>query len=230
MGVRLERKKPRNLLASAAYRLHRLLPLRAEKKLDLMLDLAAVTNRIALEDALAAGLSIWPDNPFLHKHIKPTDRVLEIGCGGGRVLSQLNAAERVGVDYDQSAIETARKLHPELTFIAGEAREYLDAAEPFDVLILSHVLEHIDRPEEFLASIAGRFERVYIEVPDFEWNTLNEIRLMRNRDLIFMDGDHVAEFDRAELESMLRSVGLTAIDSEFRWGFIRYWCRDERVP
>ena len=40
MGVRLPRRKPRNLLASAAYKLNRFLPVSKERKLDLMLDLA----------------------------------------------------------------------------------------------------------------------------------------------------------------------------------------------
>jgi len=38
-----------------------------------------------------------------------------------------------------------------------------------------------------------------------------------------MDGDHVAEFDRDELEALFKSVGLDILDREFRWGFMRYW-------
>lgn len=224
MGVRLPRKKPRNLLASVVNRLHHLIP--SKMRLGIMLDLAAVTNRLALEDAAAAGLDIWTENPFLQRHIRPSDRVLEIGCSAGRVLSTVAAKERVGVDYNREAIELGRKEHPDLTLIAGEARDYLSTAKPFDVLILSHVLEHIDDPEHFLASLKGRFERIYIEVPDFEWNPLNGVRRAKGRDLIYMDGDHIAEFDRDELKDIFRSVGFEVIDSEFRWGFIRYWLRD----
>ena len=95
----------------------------------------------------------------------------------------------------------------------------------FDVLILSHVLEHVDRPEEFLRSI--RASRIYVEVPDFDSTILNAVRLRRSRSWIYTDEDHVAEFDRDELEEMFRSCGLAVLDCEFRWGFLRYWleCR-----
>jgi len=223
MGARLPRRKPRNLLASLAYKLDRFLPFSRQRKLDFLLDTAAVTNRLAMEHAAELGLNIWGENRFIHSRIKPTDRVLEIGCSSGRVLSTIEATDRVGVDYDAPAIERGKREHPELTFVAGEARDYLETAEPFDVLILSHVLEHIDDPEQFLRTFAHRFDRIYVEVPDFEFTTNNAVRLARKRDLIYMDGDHVAEFDRDELEALFKSVGLDILDREFRWGFMRYW-------
>jgi SAM-dependent methyltransferase len=217
MGVRLSRKKPRNWLASVLYRLNRLLPR------DTMLDVAAVADRLARDNASKAGVNIWGDDGFLHKHIRPEDRVLEIGCSSGRVLASVQAAELVGVDTDARAIARGRDEHPSVTFVLGEARDYLGKAGLFDVLILSHVLEHIDRPEEFLASLKGHFERIYIEVPDFDCNTLNQVRLKRGRDLIYTDEDHVAEFDRDEVEHILGSVGLDVLDREFRFGVMRYW-------
>jgi SAM-dependent methyltransferase len=149
--------------------------------------------------------------------------VLEIGCSSGRVLASVQAAELVGVDSDAAAIARGREEHPSVTFVHGEAREYLEKAGHFDVLILSHVLEHIDQPEEFLASLKGHFDRIYIEVPDFDCNTLNQVRLKRGRDLIYTDEDHVAEFDREELQQILASVGLDVFDREFRFGVMRYW-------
>jgi SAM-dependent methyltransferase len=204
--VRMPRKKPRNWLASVTYRVGRFVPANA------MLDLAAITHRLAFEKVGA-----WGDNPFLHRHIKPTDRVLEIGCSSGRVLSKVQAAERVGIDTDAKAIERGRKEHPELTLLCADARAY---SGDFDVVILSHVLEHIDEPEALLKSL--RFERLYIEVPDFEVTPLNPVRAQRGL-IAHTDADHVAEFTRDELEDLFRSSGLDVIDHEFRWGFLRYW-------
>jgi SAM-dependent methyltransferase len=223
MGVRLPRTKPRNVLAALAYRLDRILPLARQRKLDLLLDTAAIANRLALEHAAALGHDIWGDNRFIHSRINLTDRVLEIGCSSGRVLSTIEAADRVGVDYDAAAIERGRRDHPQLTLIAGEAHAFLETAEPFDVLILSHVLEHLDDTQDFLASLGTRFDRIYIEVPDFECMASNAVRLARKRDLVYSDGDHVAEFDRDELEAIFGTAGLHVLDSEFRWGAMRYW-------
>jgi SAM-dependent methyltransferase len=217
MGVRLSRKKPRNWVASIAYRLNRIVPH------DITLDLAAITDRLARDNAAKDSLNIWAADDFIARHIKPDDRVLEIGCNSGRVLSSIRALERVGVDTDRQAIERGRREHPDLTLIAGEAREYLQSAGRFDVLLLSHVLEHLDDPEGFLGEFEGRFDRVYVEVPDFEWNSLNAVRLQRGRTLIYTDEDHVAEFDRQELEEIFRATGFQILDCDFRWGVMRYW-------
>ena len=223
MGLRFERRKPRNLLASLVYKINRFLPLSNARKLDLMLDLAWVSHRLSIENASELDLNRKASNPFLQSQIKPSDRVLEIGCAKGQVLSTIHASERVGVDCDRPAIESGKRDFPDLTLICGEARDYLADAPKFDVLILSHVLEHLDDPEDFLASIADRFDRIYIEVPDFEWTDLNAIRLARGRRLIYMDDDHIAEFERDELERLLASVQLQVIDREFRHGVMRYW-------
>ena len=174
MGVRLGRRKSRNLFASLVYKINRYLPLSSARKLDIMLDLAWVSHRLSIENAAELNLNRKAPNRFLRRGIKREYRVLEIGCDRGQVLAAIDAAERVGVDYNSAAIEAGKKQFPELTLIAGEARDYLAQAEPFDVLILSHVLEHVDRPEELLASVKDRFDRVYIEVPDFDWTDLNK--------------------------------------------------------
>lgn len=223
MGVRLPRRKPRNLLASAIYRLNRLLPLDREGKLDAMLDLAWVSHRLAIENAAALGIDRRAPNALLHKHIRPNDRVLEIGCDRGQVLATVRAAERVGVDYNEVAIAAGGSEHPELTLICGEARDYVAQSRPFDVLILSHVLEHVEEPEQFLADVKDRFDRIYIEVPDFDWTELNALRVSRGRALVQMDDDHVAEFDRDELERIFEGLGLRVLDREFRFGLMRYW-------
>lgn len=223
MGVRLPRHKPRNLLASAIYRLNRFLPLGRERKLDAMLDLAWVSHRLAIENAAALGINRRAPNAFLHAQIKPPDRVLEIGCDRGQVLASVHAAERVGVDYSKAAIAAGQAKHPELTLICGEAREYLAQSPSFDVLILSHVLEHVEEPAQLLADVKDRFDRIYIEVPDFEWTELNSLRISRGRKLVQMDDDHLAEFDRDELEAIFASLGLKILDREFRFGLMRYW-------
>lgn len=225
MGVRLERRKPRNLLASLLYRINRYLPLSKGRKLDLMLDLAWVSHRLSIENAAELNLNRKAPNAFLQNGIKPDDRVLEIGCDRGQVLASIDAAERVGVDYNRAAIDAGKKQYPALSLIAGEARDYLAKAEPFDVLILSHVLEHVDRPEQFLASVRERFDRIYVEVPDFDWTDLNRLRLQRKRGLLHMDDDHVAEFDRDELEQLFDSTQLRITGREFRHGVMRYWVR-----
>jgi len=216
--VRLERRKPRNLLLSAAYRLNRWLPFIRKRKLDLLLDLEWIAGRLAHENAASLGLHDRA-NPFLTESIKPTDKVLDIGCGDGSVLATLPAKRRVGIDYDAAKLEQGRKLYPALQLFHADALTFDTSG--FDVAILSHVLEHIDDPEGLLKVIEAK--RIYVEVPDFEWSLNQRIREIRGRDLIYSDADHVFEFDRAEIESLFAGCGLKIEDSEFRRGVMKYW-------
>jgi len=71
-------------------------------------------------------------------------RVLEVGCGLGDLLASLDAAERVGIDVSPRMIEIAQKRHPSLDLrLADVERDPLPEG-PFDVIILSDVVGHLD--------------------------------------------------------------------------------------
>ena len=69
----------------------------------------------------------------LHPH-----RVLDAGCGTGRVARELarRGIEVVGVDRDASMIATARRLAPELDWVQGDAAR-VDLAGRFDVVVMA---------------------------------------------------------------------------------------------
>jgi SAM-dependent methyltransferase len=73
-------------------------------------------------------------------------RVLDLGCGDGRIAGALAAAGArvVGVDPSPRALERARAAHPGLTFEppAGDGSlPFADGA--FEVVICINVLEHV---------------------------------------------------------------------------------------
>ncbi len=104
-------------------------------------------------------------------------RVLEIGAGLGYVLQEFaRRAERAGVnarcyaaEYNLSAVEECLKR--DIRAIQGgmaEVKKHLwDRGVRFDVIILSHVLEHVVDSNGFLAALREIAEgaMVYIEVP-----------------------------------------------------------------
>lgn len=73
----------------------------------------------------------------------PGQRVLELGCGGGDLLTALRPCEGVGIDLSPRMIELAEKRHaadPALRFIVGDAAEaaaLLEGEPPFDAIVLS---------------------------------------------------------------------------------------------
>lgn len=113
----------------------------------------------------------------------------------------------------------------EMNFI-GEALEFLSSNEKrFNVLILSHILEHLDNPKEFLMKFNGYFQCIYIEVPDFDRYYLNHYRKDLGLKLIYSDDDHVSEFDRDELKILLTECRIEITKEEYKHGVQRLWCR-----
>ena len=50
-------------------------------------------------------------------------RVLELGCGTGQLLSALQPAVGVGVDFSPNMVAIAREEHPECTFLVGDVED-----------------------------------------------------------------------------------------------------------
>ena len=233
MGVKLQRKKGRHFLLSVLYRIHQLIPASSERKLRWYLDLEWIFERLALETSFKYYRS--QEHPirrsaaeFVLQRLTPEDRVLDLGCKYGEMSHDLagKAAFVVGIDHDARAIEVAkRRLAPNMEFHCMDAVEYLkNAGRKYDVLILSHILEHLDDPKEFLERFKTYFDRIYIELPDFDRSFMNQYRKDLGMELIYTDIDHVSEFDRHELTRLLEDAGIKILDTEYRFGMQRYWC------
>jgi 16S rRNA G966 N2-methylase RsmD len=235
MGLKLNRKKKRHYLLSFIYRFDKLVLLKDKFKLKLYLDLEWIFNRLSHEYSFKVYSSKKHPNrifsgDFILKTITPSDKVLDLGCKQGDIANIISSKAKsvVGIDYDQKEINIAKETYSEtenLNFIYSEAYEYLEQTkEIFDVLILSHILEHIDNPKEFLNKFSSFFKKIYIEVPDFDASYLNHYRLNLGNHLVYSDTDHVYEFDREELKELLNSCDLIIDIKEYKYGVQKIWC------
>ena len=80
---------------------------------------------------------------FYQFHVPAGRRVLEIGCASGDLLAALKPSFGVGLDFCREQIRTARRRHPGLHFIQGDA-EALPVGTKFDYIVISDVLESLD--------------------------------------------------------------------------------------
>ena len=101
---------------------------------------------------------------FLARIAIPADaRVLDIGCGDGKVTALIRAASVTGCDRSPEMVALAAREHPECTFVVADVRELpFDAA--FDVAVSFTALHWVvDGHTEALASVChalvpgGRF-------------------------------------------------------------------------
>ena len=235
MGIKTYRQKPKNLLVSAIYRLQKILPMTNKAKFKLFLNLEWIFDRLSHE--MSFKLYSSEKHPFrkfskkfLMENIEATNTVLDLGCNIGDVSNIVaeKAKEVVGIDYNKRIIEIAKQLNkkPNLNFYNMEALEFLKGnSKHFDVLILSHFLEHIDEPKEFLMNFKSYFKHIYIELPDFDRYYLNHYRKDFNLKLIYTDDDHISEFDRDELKILLNECQIEIIKEEYKYGVQKLWCK-----
>lgn len=71
--------------------------------------------------------------------IPPGASVLEIGCGSGELLAQINATDKTGIDLSSHQLEAARQRVPTAQFFVQPA-ELLSLSRTFDVIIISDTL------------------------------------------------------------------------------------------
>ncbi|QIN77695.1 methyltransferase domain-containing protein [Rubrobacter marinus] len=79
-------------------------------------------------------------------------RVLDVGSGAGETMKELRRLgwEVEGVDFDADAVEVARRSYG-LDVRLGTLESQNYPSNRFDAVVMSHVIEHVHHPVEFLS-------------------------------------------------------------------------------
>lgn len=184
-------------------------------------------NEVALDydHGVHAKHRLMRYHDYFVERIRPGERVLDIGCGYGAVaysIATRSAAQVTGLDMDAGNVAKARArfVHPGLQFVHGEApRDVPDA--PFDVIVASNVLEHIEHRTAFLQSIQARTRaaRWLIRVPmaDREWRVPLRAELGL---FAFSDPTHFTEYTLSSFEDEMTQAGFGVRQAQVNWGEI----------
>jgi ubiquinone/menaquinone biosynthesis C-methylase UbiE len=73
----------------------------------------------------------------------PGQRVLELGSGRGDLLAALKPSYGLGIDLSSEMVARAAKDYPALTFRQGDVHDLQDLREPFDVIIISDLVNDL---------------------------------------------------------------------------------------
>ena len=76
-------------------------------------------------------------------------RILDFGCGIGRLADLMVPEAYVGLDTDADSLSDARRLHPQHRFASAWPND-----ETFDTVVALAVIEHLPEPEDFLRQAA----------------------------------------------------------------------------
>ena len=138
--------------------------------------------------------------------------IIEIGCGQGNflaLLQRLGNNRVLGFDPGYTPEKGATEATGPSVRIIPEAYSQKHARHPADFICCRHVLEHIDRPIDFLrgirSSIGSRCQTVvYFEVP----NALYTIKDMGVWDILY---EHCSYFTTESLSNVFIRAGFAPI-------------------
>src|SRR5262245_6139669 len=108
------------------------------------------------------------------EHEIDAESVLDIGCGNGDLLSALGPKRGVGVDLSREMIEAARRRYPQLTFFCADAQTVKVDGAPFEIIILSDVLNDLWDVQAVLVHLkryCGSHTRIIFNVQSHLWET-----------------------------------------------------------
>ena len=90
------------------------------------------------------------DFSVMYLQARPQARLLEIGCGSGRMLNIMKSLgwKAEGIDFDATAVANARGKGLDVRYGTLSEQGYADAS--FDAIIMSHVIEHVPDPKGLL--------------------------------------------------------------------------------
>jgi 2-polyprenyl-3-methyl-5-hydroxy-6-metoxy-1,4-benzoquinol methylase len=142
--------------------------------------------------------------------MKGTGRLLDIGCNEGRGLQlyQQNGFEVEGLELNENAAEIARsqgfKVHTQLL-------QEFQPHEPYDVVILSNVLEHSLNPHEMLIQVNQILKpggKICISCP----NSRSWLRTLFGRFWINWHVPfHIVHFSKDSLSQLLKETSFQSI-------------------
>lgn len=144
--------------------------------------------------------------------------LVELGCGTGAVIGECQrrgiAAEYVAVDFSEEAIGYLSCHLPAIQAIACDIMDpQFSLSLDLDVIVLSHVLEHLEDPEKFLRNVTRnlRFSYMVAEVPleDLPGSRVKNLFRDRTRNR----AGHVQFFTRERFEALLTASGLHVIST-----------------
>jgi len=97
------------------------------------------------EDFSRTRARLWPALDLFKNYIKENDKILDIGCGNGRLINLIKdkKVDYRGIDYSAPLIDIAKENFPDYKFEVGNILNLDFPENYFDDILLIAVLHHI---------------------------------------------------------------------------------------
>jgi len=151
-------------------------------------------------------------------------KILDIGCGLGYLLSGVSDKwSKYGVEVSSFAAKYAENWGE---IFVGKLKDANFKQEYFDLIVLNHVIEHVDNPE----SIIGQIYRILkdrgtliLGTPDFDSACA---RRFGNNYRLLHDKTHVSLFSNESMHRFLRDHNFHIDNVEYPYFDTKYFTKD----
>ena len=145
-----------------------------------------------------------PPPPHLVEFVRglgPAARVLDLGCGDGRLSAELDATELTAADVSRVALDRARARLPDATLVELEPDAPLPFADgAFDLVLAAETAEHVRDLQLFLSEA----RRVLAPGGELALTTPASGPLVRPGNPL---SPHLRRFTRGSLSALLDELG-----------------------
>jgi len=180
------------------------------QRVDTQMQIHLGELAVAVYDARHPKHWLWKSHKqFFLDRLEPGTRVLDVGCGASAYLLWMAelGCDVTACDIDAGRIEQARSImsHERLRFEVRDATKWIPS-EPFDTVICSHVIEHLEEPVQMLSALRACAPRLLVAVPPMD----NRWQKVMFKDLALRwkdDEDHVREYTPLLLSEQIERAG-----------------------
>jgi SAM-dependent methyltransferase len=146
----------------------------------------------------------------LVREVGGSGRLLELGCGDGRLLAELRGDFDVtGIDISEYAVARARQRLPGAHLLVGDVAD-CDPEAHFDVVVAFNVLEHLPDPRTLMMRVGEMLSeggRFVFAVPNKHGTVGSALVRLMNR----MDHTHISTYSRERWLEIADELGFQQI-------------------
>lgn len=147
----------------------------------------------------------------IREYTKAKDKILDIGCGEGKIWELFPNLEVTGIDFSSKNLKKAKRyLRP----VLGNAEKLPFKDNSFDMVLATEILEHIINPDKLLTETDRVLKRGGHAIISFPNTAALQLRLgipLFGRSPLLnypQNAGHIRFFDLSDIRKMLKDTNL----------------------